>query len=287
VRRGHSGLWAGILAYTLWGAITIYWKQFHRFNAFELIAQRTVWSTVVLVVVLMVMRKGRSVLDAFRSPRTVAHLALLALLLATNWTTYVYAVVHGHVIETALGYFISPIGTMLIGVFAMKERLRVAQWCALGLAVCAVAVVGTAYGQVPWLAIVLGTSWCAYGYAKRQIPLAAIESLSGEILLLLAPAVVLVAIRQGDGAGIFSTGTPVEIALLLCSGIVTATPLLLFAYSAKRTPFTVLGPVGYLVPSINFVLGAVVYHEQLTAARVIGFSLVWLALAIMTVDGLR
>ena len=169
MRRGHSGLWAGILAYTLWGAITIYWKQFHRFNAFELIAQRT-----------------------------VAHLALLALLLATNWTTYVYAVVHGHVIETALGYFISPIGTMLIGVFAMKERLRVAQWCALGLAVCAVAVVGAAYGQVPWLAIVLGTSWCAYGYAKRQIPLAAIESLSGEILLLLVPAVVLVAIRQGD-----------------------------------------------------------------------------------------
>ncbi len=287
MKREHSGFWSAVLAYVLWGVITIYWKQLNRFNAFELIAQRVVWSTVVLVIALVASRKWRTVVNAFRSGRTVAHLGLLALLLATNWTTYVYAVVHGHVIETALGYFISPIGTMLVGVYAMKERLRTAQWGALGLAGAAVIVLGVAYGQVPVLAITLGASWCAYGYVKRKIPLGAVESLSGEILLLLIPAVVLVVVRQAQGTGILVVGNPREITLLLCSGVVTATPLLLFAYAAKRTPFTHLGPVGYLVPSINFVLGAVMYHEPLTPARIVGFSLVWLALVIMTVDGLR
>ena len=285
--RARSGFWAAVLAYVLWGVITIYWKQLHRFNAFELIAQRVVWSTVVLVATLLLTRKWRTVLTAFRSARTVGHLALLAALLTTNWTTYVYAVVHGHVVETALGYFISPIGTMLLGVYALKERMRPAQWGAVGLAVAAVVLLGVTYGRVPILAITLGGSWCAYGYVKRTVPLAAVESLSGEILLLLIPALALVLVRHGQGTGIFAIGTPAEIALLLCSGVITATPLLLFAYAAKRTPFTHLGPVGYLVPTINFVLGTALYHEHLTATRIVGFSLVWIALAIMTVDGLR
>ena len=287
MRRASSGFWAAVLAYVLWGVITIYWKQFHRFNAFELIAQRVVWSTIVLVIALLVSGKWRTVATALRSGRTLAHLALLAVLLTVNWTTYVYAVVHGHVIETALGYFISPIGTILIGVYAMKERLRPIQWVAVAIAVSAVAVLGVAYGQIPYLAIALGTSWCAYGYVKRKLPLAAVESLSGEILVLFVPALAFVIVRQVQGTGILVTARPTEIALLLCSGVVTATPLLLFAYAAKRTAFTVLGPVGYLVPSINFILGAVLYHEHLTASRLTGFGLVWIALAILTVDGLR
>jgi chloramphenicol-sensitive protein RarD len=214
-------------------------------------------------------------------------MALAAVLLTTNWTSYVYAVVHGRVIETALGYFIAPIGTMLLGVFAMKEQLRNAQRVALVLAVAAVVVLGVAYGQVPVIALLLGTSWCAYGYVKRWVPLAAVESLAGETLVLVVPAAILVAARQNTGSGIFEVGTTTQIVLVLLSAVVTATPLVLFAYAAKRTPFTILGPVGYLVPTINFLLGVLVYHEPMNATRVVGFVLVWIALVILTVDGLR
>jgi len=287
VRKAPSGLAASVLAYLLWGFITIYWKQLTRFNAFELIGHRIVWSSILLTTVLVVSSKWRAVANAFRTPKVLGQMALAAALLTTNWTSYVYAVVHGRVIETALGYFIAPIGTMLLGVYAMKEPLRNAQRVALVLATAAVVVLAVAYGEVPIIALLLGTSWCAYGFVKRQVPLASVESLAGETLILVVPAAILVAVRQNTGDGIFEVGTTTQIVLVLLSAVVTATPLVLFAYAAKRTPFTILGPVGYLVPTINFLLGVLVYHEPLTGTRIVGFALVWLALAILTVDGLR
>lgn len=287
MKKAPSGIAASVLAYLLWGFITIYWKHLTRFNAFELIGHRILWSSILLTVVIVATSKWRAVLGAFRTPKVLGQMALAAVLLTTNWTSYVYAVVHGRVIETALGYFIAPIGTMLVGVYAMKEPFRMAQRVALVLAAAAVIVVGVAYGRVPVIALLLGTSWCAYGYVKRHIPLASVESLAGETLLLAVPAAILVAARQTTGSGIFQVGTTTQIVLVLLSAVVTATPLVLFAYAAKRTPFTILGPIGYLVPTINFLLGVLVYHEQLTGARVVGFSLVWVALIMLTVDGLR
>ena len=196
-------------------------------SAFELIGHRILWSSVLLTVVIVASSKWRAVLSAFRSPRTLGQLALAAVLLTVNWTSYVYAVVHGHVVETALGYFIAPIGTMLVGVYVMKEHFRRAQQVALALATVAVIVLGVAYGRVPVIALLLGTSWCAYGYVKRSVPLAAVESLAGETLLLAAPAAVLVTLRQTTGSGIFEVGSTTQVVLVLLSAVVTATPLVL------------------------------------------------------------
>lgn len=283
----RRGVIVGFLAYLAWGLITIYWKALHRFDAFELIGHRIVWSVALMVGLLTVTRRWRSVVRAGRTPRTLAFLAGASLLLSCNWSFYVYSVVHGHVVETALGYFMAPIGTMCIGVLAMKETLHAAQRVALVFAVAAVVVLTVAYGRFPALALGLAVSWTLYGWLKRLVPLHPIESLAGETAVVFVPAMVLVLVHQASGRGALSTGSNKEIVLLLLSGVATAVPLMMFAYAAKRVPFTILGPMNYLVPSINFLLGVFAYHERLTPARVVGFALVWVALAIMTVDMVR
>ena len=287
MRTDRRGILVGFLAYLAWGLITIYWKALHHFDAFELIGHRIVWSALLMVLLLSISRRWTTLVRALRTPRTLGILVAAALLLSCNWTFYVYSVVHGHVVETALGYFMAPIGTMCIGVLAMKETLRLPQRVALIFAVAAVVVLTVAYGRVPWLALGLALTWTTYGWLKRLVPLHPIESLAGETAVVFVPALVLVLVHQSSGHGVLSTGSTTEIVLLLLSGIATAVPLMMFAYAAKRVPFTILGPMNYLVPSINFLLGVLAYHEHLTAARLVGFCLVWVALVIMTIDMLR
>jgi chloramphenicol-sensitive protein RarD len=283
----RRGVLVGFVAYLFWGLITIYWKALHHFDAFELIGHRVVWSVVLMAALLTITRRWAAVARALRTPRTLAILVASALLLTCNWTCYVYAVVHGHVVETALGYFMAPIGTMCIGVLAMKESLHRAQRIALVFAVAAVVVLTVAYGRVPWLALGLGASWTAYVYLKRLVPLHPVESFAGETAVVFIPALVLVVAHQASGSGALQTGSTRDVVLVLLSGIATAVPLVMFAYAAKRVPFTILGPLNYLVPSINFLLGVLAYHERLTTTRVVGFALVWVALAIMTIDMVR
>jgi len=287
VQTDRSGLVVGLIAYIAWGLLTIYWKALHSFDAFELIGHRIVWSSLLLAVVLARGAGFRAVLTALRNPATAGALALASVLLAANWTSYVYAVVHGHVVETALGYFIAPIGTMLVGVFALAETLRRRQWFALGLAAAAVVVLTVSYGRVPWLALVMATTWCSYGYLKKRVPLGPFESLAGETWLLFIPAIIIVATHHAKGDGVWATGTNLQIVLVLLSGVATAVPLVMFAYAAKRVPFTTLGPLQYIVPSTNFLLGVFAYHEPLDGTRLAGFVLVWIALAILAIDTFR
>ena len=209
------------------------------------------------------------------------------MLLTVNWTSYVYAVVHDRVLETALGYFIAPVGTMLVGAFVLHERLRRAQWLAIGFAVGAIVVLTASYGRVPYLALAIAVSWTAYGYLKKQVPLDPIDGMAAEVFLLFVPAVIVVAAASGSAASIGNSATNGELALLTLSGLVTVVPLTMFAFAAQRVPLTVLGPLQYSVPTINLLLGWLVYHEALPPSRIVGFALVWVGLAILTVDSLH
>ena len=224
---------------------------------------------------------------AFRDRRTAGACSSAALLLTANWTGYVWAVSNDRVIETALGYFMAPLGTMLLGVTVLHEHATRLHKLALVLAALAVVVLTISYGRPPVVALIIAATWSIYGLLKRQVPLTAIESLAGETFLLIVPAVVLVAVMAGRDGSIPSTATGRDWVLVLLTGVVTAVPLLLFAVAAQRVPFTLLGALQYLVPTINLLLGWVVYDEPMPLDRLVGFVLVWAALAAVTVDQVR
>lgn len=278
------GIRAGIAAYVLWGLLTVYWKQLDGFAPFELIGWRVAMAAVVMVIVVSTRGRWAPVLDALRRPRLLARLAFAGALLTVNWTLYVHAVVSDQIIETALGYFLAPLGTMTIGVVVLGERLTPLRWAAVAAAVAAVIVLTVSYGSTPWIAIGIAASWSVYGLAKRRVPLSPVESLTGETLVLLLPALGVIAWSLTRAGDVVEQATPVEWVLVAGTGVVTAVPLLLFSIAARSVPFTVLGPLNYLVPLINFALGWAVYGEPVPAARFAGFVLVWLALVAITVE---
>lgn len=283
----RAGVLVGLAAYVLWGALTIYWHELDHFDAFELIGYRVIFSALTMVVALTVAGRWRHLGPVLRSRSLLARVALTAVLLTINWTSYVYAVVHDRVLETALGYFVAPVGTMLVGAFVLHERLRRAQVVAIAFAVAAIVVLTASYGRVPYLALAIAVSWTAYGYLKKQVPLDPLDGMAAEVFLLVVPAVAVVVAAAGSSASIPSAASGGELALLTLSGVVTVVPLTMFAFSAQRVPLTVLGPLQYSVPTINLLLGWLVYHEALPPSRVAGFTLVWIGLAVLTADSLR
>ncbi|MEN9643394.1 MAG: hypothetical protein RL238_63 [Actinomycetota bacterium] len=283
----QKGIIAGVTAYMVWGLLTIYWKQLHRFDAFELIGWRITAAAVVMAIVLTATRRWGHLRVLRRNRPLQLRVAAAALLLTTNWTAYVWAVVHDHVLETALGYFIAPIGTVMVGVLVLGEHLRTAQRIALGFAVASVVVLTISYGSVPWLALVIAVSWTIYGYLKKQVPLTPVESMAAESFLLLIPAVVMAIAMSGRADSIPHAASGRELAFTLLSGLATVTPLMLFAYAAQRMPLSIIGPMQYIVPTMNFFIGWLLYDEDLPPSRVAGFALVWIGLAILTIDSAR
>jgi len=282
----RSGVATGIGAYVLWGFITVYWKALRDFAPLELIGFRITLSSLLLIGVLAWQGKVRSLLRRLRDEGLRGRIALASLLLSINWTTYVVVVHEGKVIEAALGYFIAPLGTMLLGVKVLHERLRPVQLASAGLAALAVVVLTVSYGRVPVYALAMAASWCLYGLLKRQVPLAPVESLMSETVVLVIPALALVAFHLRYDTSVLRSASVGEFVLVALTGVVTAVPLLMFAHASLRLPLTVLGPMQYSVPVINFLLGWLAYHERLTASRIVGFGLVWIALIIVTVDSI-
>lgn len=287
--RTRLGVVYGLGAYVLWGFLTIYWKELEGLNAFGLIGQRIIWSVVFLGVILAFTRRTSAVeLQTVRHrPRLILSAGIAAVLLTANWTTYVWCVTHDNVVETALGYFMAPIGIVAIGVVLFHERLRRTQVVALAMVGMAIIVLTVGYGRVPWFALLLAVTWSGYGLMKKRVPLGPLASLSLETLLLLPIALLVVGATEASGNGVFANATTLQVVLIPLAGVVTAVPLLLFAAAAHRVPLTTLGPLQYAVPIINFVLGVAVYDEAMPAWRLAGFTLVWIALAVFTIDGLR
>lgn len=283
----RSGIAYALGAYITWGFLTIYWKFLKDFNAFELIGWRIVTSVIVLLAILIYNKQLRNLIGAFRDKRVRNFIVLASIMLSVNWTTYVWAVVHDRILETALGYFISPIFTMLIGFIVLREPIRIAHRLTILFATFAIAILTYSYGQPPWRALLIAGSWSIYGYLKKQVPLTSLESLSGEVVALILPAYVLVAITFDRPDSVANIATSVEWFLVLFTGLMTAIPLLMFGVASRRVRLSVLGPMQYLVPTFNFLLGWLVYNEELNPLRVVGFAFVWVGLAIFFVDAFK
>lgn len=283
----RSGVVSGISAYLLWGFITIYWKALKEFAPLELIGFRITMSVVLLLALLAARSRLRALFRRLRTDSLWGRVTLASALLAVNWTTYVIVVHEGKVIEAALGYFIAPLGTMLLGVKVLHERLRPVQMVSASLATIAVLVLTISYGRLPVYALAMAVTWSIYGLLKRQIPLTPLESLASETIVLIIPAMALVLWHLRYEDSVFRSASIAEFVLVALTGVITAVPLLLFAHASQRLPLTVLGPMQYSVPIINFLLGWLVYHETLNASRIVGFALVWIALVIVTVDSVN
>lgn len=283
----RSGLLWGCAAYLFWGLVTIYWKALRHFDPFELIGYRISASAILTGAYVTATGRMRPLLARLRDPALLRRVSFASVMLTINWTTYVWAVVNGRVIETALGYFITPIGLMLAGVVVLHEHMHTVQRCALVLAVAAVVVLTIGYGRVPWVSLVIAVTWVAYTFAKKQSPLSAIDSLTAETLIVFVPALVMVIWAANRTGSVPNTATAGQWVLIAFTGVVTTLPLVMFAIAAQRLPLTVMALAQYIVPTINFLLGWLAYHETLNGTRVIGFVLVWIGLAAVTVDSLR
>jgi chloramphenicol-sensitive protein RarD len=284
-RRLHqSGITLGLGAYLIWGLVTIFWKHLKGFDSFELIGWRITTSAIMLVGYMAVTKRLKPLFATMRDPQTLLRLTVASILLTINWTTYVWAVVNDHVIETALGYFIAPLGAMVLGVFVLHEKLRRPQIIAVCFALCGVAVLTVGYGRVPWIALIIASSWTFYGYLKKQVQLPPLESLTGEVVVACVPALIYVAVCWNHTNSVSNNASSTQWLLIALTGLVTTIPLLLFAASSQRIPLTLIGPMQYIVPTINFLLGWLLYSEEITTTKVAGFALIWICLVIVLVD---
>lgn len=280
VRRGY--LW-GIGAYLLWGFFPLYFKHLQPAGPVEILSHRIVWSLLCIALIVTGLRRWRTVAALRSEPRKVWMMVLAAALIAANWGTYIYGVNSDRVVETALGYFITPLVVILLGVGVLRERLRPFQWAAVAVGAVAVTVLTVDYGRLPWIALTLAGSFSLYGLVKKQVGLPPTDGLLLESGVLVLPALIYL-LAQRDGT--FTTAGPLHTVLLLISGVATVIPLLMFAGAANRIPLYGIGMIQYIAPLLQFSLGVFVFHEPMPGARWAGFALIWLALAVFTVDAL-
>ncbi|WP_166137282.1 EamA family transporter RarD [Nocardioides ochotonae] len=283
----RRGLLFGAAAYLMWGAFPLYFPLLEPAGAVEILAHRVVWSAVTMGVIVLVLRRVGAVRAVLADRRSTLLLGLAAVVISVNWVTYIWGVNNGRVVEASLGYFINPLVTVLMGVMLLGERLRPLQWGAIGVAATAVAVLTWDYGHPPYVALVLAFSFGSYGLIKKTVGVGAIESLTVETALLAPLATAyLVVLGVGGTAQLGQHGIG-HVLLFMSAGVVTAVPLLCFGAAATRIPMVTLGLLQYLTPVLQFACGVLIFGEQMPPARWAGFALVWLALAVFTVEALR
>ena len=280
------GLGFAISSYAMWGILPLYFLSLAPTGPFEVVALRIVLSLAFCALLLTVMRGWRAFVNLARQPRVLGIMAIAGVLIYINWQVYIYATLSGHVVEGAMGYFINPIVTVVLGVVFLRERLRVAQWVAVGISGVAILVIAIGYGAFPWIALTLAFSFGLYGYIKKRVG-AQVDAVSGMTIetALLLPVAIAILIVVGATSGIVTgtAGTP-HLILTLLAGAITATPLLLFAAAARRLPLVYIGLTQYLAPALQFVVGVVILHEDMPLERWIGFALIWVALMVLTAD---
>jgi chloramphenicol-sensitive protein RarD len=281
-----KGVWLGIGAYAAWGLFPIYWKWLHAVPAPQLLAHRIVWSFALLAVVISVMRQWRAFRAEAWHGRTIRIYFLAAVLLSINWLTYVWAVNAGYIVETSLGYFINPLLSVLLGVVILHEHLRRAQWIAVGLAAAGVIYLTLAYGTPPWIALTLAISFGMYGFVKKTAPLGALHGLTLETAILFVPMLLYLIFAEVRGEGAFLHTDTVTTLLMIGAGIVTVVPLLMFAASVRLIPLSLIGILQYIAPTLQFLIGVLIFKEPFTPTQMIGFGLVWLALIAFTSESL-
>jgi chloramphenicol-sensitive protein RarD len=281
----RAGLVAGVGAYLLWGLFPLYWPLLEPAAPVEILAHRITWSLLFLVAVLAATTGFRYLRGLGR--RRILQLTLAAVLVTVNWGTFIYAVNSEHVVETSLGYFINPLVTVALAVFVLHEHLRPRQRAAVAIAGIGVAVLAVDYGRPPWIALTLAGTFALYGLMKKIVRTEAAPGLFVETLLVAVPAVVVLGVLHGGGDGTFGNAGTGHALLLVGSGVATAVPLLLFAAAARRIPLSTVGLLQYITPLMQLAIGVFVYDEPMPPARLAGFAIVWVALAVFTADMLR
>ena len=281
----NKGMRYAIGAYISWGVLPIYWKWLHHVPALQLISHRILWSFFALVVVILLTHRWKEFRQAVFAPRVLRVYTAAALLISINWLTYVWAVNAGHIVETSLGYFINPLLSVLMGVIFLHEHLRPRLWIPLGLAVTGVLYLTFAYGSLPWIALTLAVSFGIYGLVKKIASLGSLYGLTLETGILLIPAFCYLLYSDANGSGSFlHTGTSSDF-LMIGAGLVTTIPLLMFASAVQRISLSFVGILQYIAPTLQFLVGVIIYKEPFTHIQFIGYGVVWVALILFAVEG--
>jgi chloramphenicol-sensitive protein RarD len=283
----RRGFLLGVAAYGLWGIFPLYWPLLEPAGAVEILAHRICWSLVTMLALTIAMRRTPQLRAVFADRRVLALLLVASVVIGLNWGGFIWGVNNDRVVEVSLGYFINPLVTVLLGVLVLGERLRMVQWSAIGIAGVAVVVLTVDYGHPPWVALLLAGSFATYGLAKKKAGAGAVESLTFETLVLAPLALGYLVWLWSEGSANFGSQGDLHAALLVSTGLVTAVPLICFGAAAIRISMTTIGLLQYLAPTIQFALGLLVFDEEMTGVKWVGFTLVWLALAIFTVEALR
>ncbi|CAG0931366.1 Protein RarD [Thermoflexales bacterium] len=280
----RKGVWLGIGAYAAWGLFPIYWKWLHDVPALQLLAHRIVWSFLLLTVVLLVLQQWPAFRASAGHGRIIRIYLIAGLLLSINWLTYVWAVNAGFIVETSLGYFINPLLSVLLGVFILHERLRRMQWIAVGLAAAGVTYLTLLYGSPPWIALTLAFSFGLYGLVKKTAPLGSLHGLTLETAILFVPMLCYLIFAEVSGQGAFLHTDALSTLLIIGAGLVTVVPLLMFASAVRSIPLSLVGILQYIAPTLQFLIGVLIFGEAFTPTQFVGFGLVWLALIIFTAE---
>jgi len=281
----NKGIWRAAGAYVIWGLFPLYWKWLQHVPALQLICHRILWSCLILAGVILCLRRSKAFRVTALTPSVVPIYIAAALLIGINWLVYVWAVNNGFIIEASLGYFINPLLSILLGVIFLRERLRSWQWVPIGLSALGVLYLTFTYGRLPWIALTLASSFGLYGLVKKTAPLGSLYGLALETGLLFVPALLYLVYANGIGQGAFlHTGAGSDL-LMVGAGLITTVPLLMFASALQRIPLFLVGILQYITPTLQFLLGALIYREPFTYDQLIGFGIVWVALIIFGVEG--
>ncbi len=284
--KNNLGLLFGVSAYSLWGAFPLYWPLLEPANPLEIVSHRAVWTLVFCFIVLTATKALKSTLTTLKRPTVAVKLFLSSLLISINWLVYIWATNNEHVVEASLGYYINPLIIIGFGVIFLKEKMRPLQWAAVSIATLGVLVLTFDYGRLPWIALALAVSWGSYGLIKKQLGLGALEGLAIETFISSFFYLAYLIYIGNQGTGQFGQSWGLT-ALLISAGAVTAIPLLLFNGSTNRLPFTTIGLLQYITPTLQFSIGVWVLNEDMPTARWIGFLIIWAALVALAIDLIR
>ena len=273
------GVWIGAAAYTLWGLFPLYWTQIESVPALQIVAHRIVWSLVVLALFVTVARAWDQVAAAFKNRKTLAILFLTALLIGNNWLLYVYAINSGHILAGSLGYYLNPLANILLGRFILKERLTWLQWAAVAIAAAGIAVLAAGALGTLWISLTLCFSFATYGLLRKIIHVESLAGLTIETALLFPIALGWLLIGGAEGRPMFGGGGQ-ETALLVAAGVVSTVPLLCFTAAARRLPYSTVGILQFIAPTLQFLLAVAIYDEPFTWAHGVAFGCIWTALAL-------
>lgn len=277
----------GIAAFVMWGLLSIYWKQLDAIPSLQLVAHRVVWSSLTFVPLLWWWGGWRQVGGVLGRPGVLTRHLAAAVLVSANWLGFVWGVTHGRMIECSLGYYLTPLLSVLLGVTVLRERLRPAQWVAVGIAAAGVAWIAAGYHEFPWIAIYLAATFSGYALVKKKGELDPLPSLAVETLLLLLPAIgYLAAVHAAERGGFGSHSAATDL-LLAAAGPATVAPLFCFTVAVRRISLSTIGLLQYIGPTLQFLVGAMIYGEPFDRTRLVGFLIVWCALVLFAIDSLR